>query len=360
VTATVAAPGSGFTRRDVVLMGAVAVLSVLTVLLEVASIRAEVVFVVSGIAVAGLAWVLGEATDQAGEAAGPQVAALLNASFGNLPELVIVILTIRAGLIDVAKASLIGSVLGNLLFILGFSILLGGWRNGALSFDGRRAGVNASMVTIAVVALGVPTLFASLEHVTPSDVQTLSYWVAGIMFLLYAAYLLHSFQGLGTSGDAHDGGGARWTARQSVLVLSFTALATGALSEILVESIKPTIESSGIPATFIGLIIVPIIGNVAEHLSAVRIAWHGDLDFSMGIAFNSGLQVAFGVTAVAVLAGAIIGNTLDLNFPPLQLALLAASAIMAGHIAADGEANWLEGLELLAIYLLAAISFWFV
>jgi Ca2+:H+ antiporter len=340
-------------------MGSVAALSVLTVLLEVVSIRAEVVFVVSGIAVAGLAWVLGEATDQAGEAAGPQVAALLNASFGNLPELIIVILTIRAGLIDVAKASLIGSVLGNLLFILGFSILLGGWRNGPLSFDGRRAGVNASMVTIAVVALGVPTLFASLEDVTPSDVKTLSYWVAGIMFLLYAAYLVHSFQGHGERGSA-GGGGARWTARQSVLVLSLTAIATGALSEILVESIKPTIESSGIPPTFIGLIIVPIIGNVAEHLSAVRIAWHGDLDFSMGIAFNSGLQVAFGVTAVAVLAGALIGNTLDLDFPPLQLALLAASAIMAGHIAADGEANWLEGLELLAIYLLAAISFWFV
>src|SRR5689334_12420504 len=231
VTAAVASPGTGFNRRDVVAFSAVSLAALVTLLLELTSVRAEVVFVVSGVAVAGLAYVLGEATDQAGEAAGPQVAALLNASFGNLPELIIVILTINQGLIDVAKASIIGSVLGNLLFILGWSILLGGWHNGPLRFDRRRAGVNASLVTIAVVALGVPTLFANLQQAGPHEVERLSYWVAGVMFVLYAAYLFHSFQrpsDSGLSAQEHDGpGGARWTARQAIAVLTLTAIATG-------------------------------------------------------------------------------------------------------------------------------------
>src|SRR4051812_30375764 len=187
--AAVAAPGTGFSRRDMTSFCAVSGAGVVALLLELVSARAELIFVVSGVAVAGLAYVLGEATDQAGEAAGPQVAALLNASFGNLPELIIVILTINQGLVDVAKASIIGSVLGNMLFILGFSILVGGARNGPLAFDRRRPGVNAWMVTIAVVALGVPTLFARLEQAQPGDVKSVSYWVAGVMFVLYAFYL---------------------------------------------------------------------------------------------------------------------------------------------------------------------------
>jgi Ca2+:H+ antiporter len=284
----------------------------------------------------------------------------MNATFGNLPELIIVILTLREGLLDVARASIVGSVLGNIFFILGASLLLGCWNHGTLRFDGRTAGVNASMLALAVVALGVPTLFAGLGHTTHREEVLLSYGVAGMMLLLYAAYLLHSFQRPEAQPVAEQLHGARWSARQALAVLAGTALATGILSEVLVSSIRPTIESSGISQAFIGLIIVPVVGNIAEHLAAVRIAWRGNLDFSMGIAFNSGLQVAFGVTAIAVFAGAILGHELVLVFPSLELALLAASAIMAGFIAADGEANWLEGLELIAIYVLAAIAFWFL
>jgi Ca2+:H+ antiporter len=359
MTEVVAMPASGFSRHDQIAFAVVSALAAVTLLLDVSGASQPVIFVASGIAVASLAYVLGEATDQAGAAAGPQIAALLNASFGNLPELIIVILTINAGLLDVARASIIGSVLGNLLFILGFSILLGGIRNGTLSFDGRRAGVNASMVWMAVVALGVPTLFARLEPANEHDITLLSYFVAAAMLVLYAAYLYHSFSH-GEAAAKDWGSGARWTSRQSIVVLSLTAVGTGVLSEVLVDAIRPTISSWGLSAAFVGLIIVPIIGNIAEHLAAVRIAWHGNLDFSMGIAFNSGLQVAFGVTAVAVFAGALLDNELNLVFPSLQLALLVAAAIMAGHIAADGEANWFEGLELLAIYGLAAVTFWFV
>src|SRR4051794_14008197 len=187
------------------------------------------------------------------------MAALLNATFGNLPELVIVILTLRAGLVDVARASIAGSVLGNMLLILGSSILFGGLRHGRVTFDRRRAGMNASMLTIAVVALGVPTLFAQLSRTTPHDVKALSYGTAVVMLVLYAAYLVQSLQQADVLVAEDEGSGTRWTARQATVVLACTALATGVMSEVLVDSIKPTIAATGIGPTFIGLIIVPLV-----------------------------------------------------------------------------------------------------
>jgi Ca2+:H+ antiporter len=220
--------------------------------------------------------------------------------------------------------------------------------------------MNASMLTIAVVTLGVPTLFAQLAPSSQHDVKAVSYGTAVVMLLLYAAYLIHSLQEPQILVGEDAVKGPRWTTRQALLVLACTALATGILSEVLVNSIRPTIESTGISPTFIGLMIVPLIGNVAEHAAAVRIAWRGDFDFAMGISFNSALQVAFGVTAIAVFSGSLVGHELSIVFPSLQIALLAASAIAIGLIAADGEANWLEGIELIAIYILAGIAFWYL
>jgi Ca2+:H+ antiporter len=360
VASTAVRPTSGFSRRESVTFAVVTATSLAALALRVGDVRATAVFAVSAVAVAGLAYVLGDATTQAGEAAGTQIAALLNATFGNLPELVIVILTLHEGLVNVARASIAGSVLGNMLLILGSSLLFGGLRHERVSFDRRRAGMNASMLTIAVVALGVPTLFAQLSRTTPHDVKALSYGTAVVMLVLYGAYLAQSLQQPQGLVGEEEPTGTRWTARQATVVLACTALATGVMSEVLVASIRPTIEATGIGPTFIGLIIVPLVGNVAEHAAAIRIAWRGDFDFAMGISFNSGLQVAFGVTALAVFAGAVVGHELSIVFPSLQIALLAASAIMAGLIAADGEANWLEGLELIAIYILAAIAFWYL
>ncbi|HSS59052.1 MAG TPA: calcium/proton exchanger [Solirubrobacteraceae bacterium] len=357
MTATSAAAAKGFSRNELITFAVVSGLSLLAFGLEVAGVSPVVVFAAAGVAVAGLAYVLGTATEQAGESSGPRAAALLNATFGNLAELIIVILTLRSDLIDVARASIVGSVLGNVLFILGFSILAGGLKHGTLRFNSRTAGVNASMLLIAVVALGVPTIAAFAPGFTPNETKLLSDGVAVIMLVLYAAYLVFQFQ----HPDPHAAHGApRWSVRGAVAVLTVTALATGVLSEVLVESIKPTIEDTGISQVFIGLIIVPIVGNIAEHLAAVKIAYNGNIEFSMGIAFNSGLQVALGITAVAVIAGEIMGNELPLVFPSLELALLGASAVMAGLIAADGEVEWIEGLQLLSVYLLAAMAFWFL
>ena len=357
MTATSAAAAKGFSRNELITFAVVSGLSLLALGLELAGVSPVVVFAAAGVAVAGLAYVLGTATEQAGESSGPRAAALLNATFGNLPELIIVILTLRSDLIDVARASIVGSVLGNVLFILGFSILAGGLKHGTLRFNSRTRGRERIDAPDRRGRAGRADHAAFAPGFTTDETKLLSDGVAVIMLILYAAYLIFQFQHPDPNA-AH--GAPRWSVRGAVAVLTVTALATGVLSEILVESIKPTIEDTGISQVFIGLIIVPIVGNIAEHLAAVKIAYNGNIEFSMGIAFNSGLQVALGITAVAVIAGEIMGNELPLVFPSLELALLGASAVMAGLIAADGEVEWIEGLQLLSVYLLAAMAFWFL
>jgi Ca2+:H+ antiporter len=347
----------GFSRRDSLAFGIVAALAVVALVLRAFDASPVAIFIAAGIAVAGLAYVLGEATEQAGEASSPRLAALLNATFGNAPELIIVILTINAGLISVAKASIIGSVLGNILLILGLSLIAGGLRHGHLTFAKRPAGVNASMLTLAVVLVALPTAFAGLGHTSSGDEKIVSYGAAVLMLVVYVAYLYHSLsQPQEEQGENH----ARWSKRAALIVLAVSAVATGVLSEVLVKAIEPTIHDTGISETFVGLIIVPALGNIAEHLSAVRIAWRGNMDFSMGIVFNSGLQVALFITAAAVLAGIVLGHDVTVVFPPLELAALGAAAIMGAFVTADGEATWIEGLELVAIYILAGLSFWFL
>jgi Ca2+:H+ antiporter len=307
--------------------------------------------------VMALAYVLGEATEQAGTASGPRLASLLNATFGNLPELIIVVLTIREGLIEVARASIIGSVIGNILLVLGASILLGGLRNGSMPFDQRTVGVNASMLVIVAVALGVPSLFGHLDGTTHNEQATLSHGVAIIMAVLYTAYLVYSFTQPQPVG--HDGGG-RWGARAAVLTLAVTAVVTGVMSEVLVSAIEPTIDELGIGTVFVGMVVVPLVGNVPEHWAAVRIARGGNLDFSMSIAFNSALQVALAGTAIAVVAGAVFSHAFLIVFPPLELALLGAATVITGILAGMGRANWLEGFQLLTVYAIAALAFWFL
>ena len=320
------------------------------------------IFAVAGIAVAGMAHLLTMATEQAGESAGPRLSSLLNATFGNAAEIFIVVLAIREGgeLIDVARASIVGSVLGNLLLIFGASLLVAGLRHGRQSFNAKVAGVNATMLILATAALGIPTLFAETSGATTGDLENLSHGVAIVMALLYAGYLIHAFQEPEEGRGGHEVHVARWSVRLALIVLAASAIATGVLSELLVSAIEPTIEETGIGTVFVGLIIVPIIGNVAEHFAAVKIAWNGNIDFSTGIALNSALQVALAVSAVAVGAGVIFGHEVTLVFPPLEIAVLIAAALLATVVAVNGNANWLEGAELLAIYVMAAIAFWYL
>jgi Ca2+:H+ antiporter len=353
-------PLGGINRSEGVQFLIIAAIAVAAVAADVASASPVLIFLVAGLGVSGMAHILGIATEQAGEAAGPRLSALLNATFGNAAEIIIVVLAIREGgeLIDVARYSIIGSVLGNVLLILGASLLVAGIRHGRQAFDATVAGVNGTMLVLATTTLAIPTAFTLLAETTYQDAKGVSHGVAVVMALLYVAYLYASFQHpeqAGLHGEA-----ARWSTRLSLIMLALSAIATGILSEILVGAIEPTIEETGISTVFIGLIVVPLIGNVAEHFAAVKIAWSGKLDFSMGIAFNSALQVALAVSAIAVLSGAIFGNDVVLNFGALEVGLLIAGSLLAALIAANGHSNWLEGAELLSIYVLAGLVFWYL
>ncbi len=342
-------------RRDRIWFGVVVGLSVLAVATKAASVRGEFAFGAAALALMGLAWLLGEATDQAGNTAGPRTSALLNATFGNLPEVVIVILAINAGLDDIARASIIGSVIGNVLLILGLSLIVGGWRNGLQTFNERVAATNSSMLILGVAGLGLPTLFAGLHSSESADV--LSIWTGAALLVCYGGYLLFSFSMPGQT--FHDEPGhARWSTREAVVALVVTAVATGIVSEVLVESIKPTVEQLGVPRAFVGLILVPFVGNVAEHFAAVRLAYRNRIDFSMAIAFGSGIQIALGASSIAVFSSILLGDELSLVFDPLQIAALAAAALVATLVARGGETNWLEGLQLVVIYLIVSVAVW--
>src|SRR3954471_9534393 len=325
-------------------------------------VEGAAVFVVSAIAILGLAWVVGLSTERLGAMSGPQVGGILNATFGNIAELIIAFFALQAGLIDVVKASLTGSIIGNLLLVLGVSVLVGGLRHGTQSFSERIAGANASLLVVAVIGLFVPAVFA----LTTSDPGQGSRTEESVVvaFALIAGYVLslvyafrHPADTLGGHGEPPDHGGPAWSARTAVVMLVVAAGFLAFLSEVLVGSIEGFIESFGLTPFFVGVVLIPTIGNLAEHLVAVQLAAKDKMEFAMAVSFGSSLQVALFVAPVLVLLGVIIGQPMDLVFQPLEVAAVAAAVGISAIIALDGESNWLEGALLVIVYVILAISF---
>jgi len=321
-----------------------------------------VLFIVSAIGILGLAWVVGLATERLGAVAGPQVGGILNATFGNIAELIIAFFALRAGLIDVVKASLTGSIIGNLLFVLGASLLIGGLRNGTQVFDRRVAGSNAALLVLAAVGLFIPAVFsASTSDASADRVVAESALVAVILIGCYGMALIYQFrhpaETLGGHGAAEGHGGPAWTGRIAIGVLLVAAALLAVLSEALVRSIEPFIEQFGLSPFFVGVILIPTIGNVAEHLVAMQLAWRNKIEFSLAVAFGSSLQVALFVAPVLVLLGLVVGQPMDLAFPALEVAAVGVAVAISALVALDGESNWLEGLLLVAIYAILAVTF---
>src|SRR5918997_2294835 len=313
-------------------------------------------FGVASLALVGLAWVLGRATESVGHYAGPRVGGILNATFGNAAELIITIFALAAGLTTVVKASIIGSIIGNVLLVLGASILIGGLKNGVQSFSVEIAGINASMLAIVAAALSLPTIF-SVTNPGPNPTN-LSIEVAVVMFVLYILYLLYILRS--PEGTATAEGGDTPFGRAASLVLLFVATAAVAyVSEAFVGAIEPLTEEYGISELFVGVILVPIVGNIAEHVVGVQIAYKNDLDFSMGISLGSSIQVALLVTPILVFLGPLLGHPLRLTFTPLELGALGAAVVVTGFVALDGRSNWLEGAMLCGVYVIAALAFFF-
>jgi len=321
----------------------------------------NVVFVVSAIAILGLAWVVGLSTERLGSLTGPRVGGILNATFGNIAELIIAFFALQAGLIEVVKASLTGSIIGNLLLVLGASILVGGLRHGIQTFSARVASSNASLLVLAVIGLFVPAVFAFTTNPEQGTLTEESVLIAFVLIAGYVLSLVYQFtnpdETLGGHGESAGHGGPAWTVRVAVIVLIVAAALLAVLSEILVDSIETFIESFGLSAFFVGVVIVPTIGNLAEHLVAVQLAAKDKMEFAMAVSFGSSLQVALFVAPVLVIIGAMLGQPMDLVFTPLEVAAVAAAVGISALIALDGESNWLEGALLTLVYIILAISF---
>jgi Ca2+:H+ antiporter len=339
----------------------------LTALLAVAGAAVELlggpvllVFTLTALALVGLAWVLGQATESVGHYAGPRIGGILNATFGNAAELIITVFALSAGLTTVVKASIIGSVVGNVLLVLGASILVGGLKNGTQSFSTTIAGANAAMLAIVVFGLALPTVFGTLDpgEGNPS-LEYLSISVAVVLLVLYALYLLfylsrqEEIPGTGEEEQPPFGKVA------SYVVLLGTTAAVAYVSEAFVGAIEPLVEEIGVSELFIGVIVVPIVGNIAEHVVGVQIAYKNNMDFSMAVSLGSSLQVALLVTPILVFLGPLLGHPLDLVFTPLELVSLGAAVVVTAFIALDGRSNWLEGAMLCGVYVIAALAFFF-
>ena len=322
----------------------------------------NVVFIVSAVAILGLAWVVGLSTERLGSLTGPRVGGILNATFGNIAELIIAFFALQAGLIEVVKASLTGSIIGNLLLVLGASILVGGLRHGIQTFSQRVAASNASLLVLAVIGLFVPAVFAfTTAHPEQGTLTEESVLIAFALIAGYVLSLVYQFtnpdETLGGSGESAGHGGPAWTIRVAIMVLIIAAVLLAVLSEILVDSIETFIESFGLSAFFVGVVLVPTIGNLAEHLVAVQLAAKDKMEFAMAVSFGSSLQVALFVAPVLVIIGAILGQPMDLVFTPLEVAAVGAAVGISALIAFDGESNWLEGALLTLVYIILAISF---
>lgn len=322
------------------------------------------VFIFAALGVIPLAGLIGEGTEELAVHTGPKIGGLLNATLGNAAELIITIFAIREGLLDLVKASIIGSILGNLLLVMGLSILLGGLKNGLQKFDRRNASINATLLIMVVVAMMVPSLFdAALQRDAAAELG-LSEGVAVVMIILYALTMIYSF----TAKNADDGVSrepaevheAKWSVRQSLTVLAVATLGIVFLSEILVGAVEHVTEELHLTEFFIGIIVIPLVGNIAEHLVAVQVAMKNRMELSLAVSIGSSLQIALFVAPVLVFISLLFGHQLLLVFNTFELIALAGASIIAAFIALDGESNWLEGATLLAVYAILAISFFYL
>ena len=321
------------------------------------------VFGLSAVGVIPLAGLIGNATENLASHTGPRVGGLINASLGNAAELIITLFAIKKGLLELVKASITGSIIGNLLFVLGLSILAGGLKNGIQHFDRRQTGNNIILLTIALVGLTIPSLFShSTANGISQRVEVLSLSVAGVMILLYALGIIFSLKGKPDSGigfptEKVTEPRGEWSVSKSLIVL---ALATGGivwLSELLVGSVEAVVAGTGISEFFLGIILVPVIGNIAEHLVAVTMAIKNKMELSMEIAVSSSLQIALFVAPVLVFISLFMGNPLTLVFNSFELAALGSAVVISYFVSADGESSWLEGAALLAVYIIFGLAF---
>jgi Ca2+:H+ antiporter len=312
--------------------------------------------VVAGLAALGLlpmAALIGRATEELTHFVGPRLGGLLNATFGNAAELIIAFAALREGLTTLVKASITGSIIGNSLLVLGISLVAGGLRARILSFDPREAGRHSALMLLAVAALLFPAVFAFTNP--QASLEPLSDLLALVLLAAYGAYLVFLVtEGVPQPSHAPEG---RWSLTISLVALAVSTSLTVLFSELLVARVEGVIQSIGLSELFVGVMLIPIVGNIAEHFSAVQFAYRGKLDTTLAIAAGSSTQIALFVAPLLVLMGLVLGLPMTLLFHPLEIAVLVGSVAIFAFICLDGESNWLEGVMLLGLYAMAGAAF---
>ena len=318
------------------------------------------IFVFSALAIVPLAGIMGESTEVISYYAGNRIGGFLNATFGNATELIIAFFAMKAGLFDVVKASIAGSVIGNILLVLGLSMLVGGLKFKTQYFSQKVLDVTSSMLLFAVIGLTVPAIFT---HTVSADLLTtryegLSIVVAVIMFSIYILSLVFSFY---THKDLYatesqEEEKPKWSLRKAIIILIGATIFIGIESEMFVGTVEPMTKAMGLSEFFVGIILVPIIGNAAEHSTAVIMAMKNKMNVAIEIALGSSLQIILFVTPVLIFLS-LLFTPMSIVFNAFELVALLFSVLIANRLASDGESNWLEGVQLIAVYIIMAAAF---
>ena len=320
------------------------------------------IFITASAAVLPLALMMGHATEELAIRSGPQLGGFLNATFGNLAELIIAFFLIIKGELEIVKASLTGAIIGNVLLILGLSFLVGGWKREQQKFSLASAELHSSSLVIAVIALLMPALFyAAADNVTTFRTEAVSVGVSVVLMATYAFSLFFSmkthralFAHEATHEEPH------WSLRRAITTLAVATALVAVMAEFLVGALEHTTEELGLSPLFVGLIIVPLISNAAEHASAIILAAKDKMSVAIEIAIGSSVQIALFVAPVLVFLSLLTAHPLDLIFTGFEIAAVAFSAAILSFIALDGRSNWFEGVLLLSAYVIMAISFFFL
>lgn len=326
------------------------------------------IFATSGLAIIPLAGLMGKATEHLAEHVGAGWGGLLNATFGNAAELIIGLMALQAGLIDVVKASITGSIIGNALLVLGASVVVGGLKHQTQYFNRTAAGLGVTLLALSTVGLVVPTIFHMVVsgHPDPHE-KELSLEISLVLFITYVLSLVFTLRThkhlyvCESSREIDEALGVEsWTRQKSAAVLLIATAVVAVMSEFLVGAVEHTAHALGMTDVFIGVILVAIVGNAAEHSTAVLMAAKNQMDLAINIAIGSSIQIALFVAPALVFTGYLIGQPMDLVFTTFETVAVALSVWIVVLIAMDGESHWMEGVQLLAVYLILALAFYFL
>lgn len=347
-------------RNEKIIIGLAVAAALLAGVLHFAEANAVLSFAVTAVALALLAVVVGDATEQLGSRLGPGATGVLQSGLGNLPELFVAIFALRAGLDTVVQAALVGSILGNSLLVFGLALFLGGLKNGTQRFQSEPPRMIATLMLLAVAALIVPTLARYLHTPAEPHINHLDIVVAIILLIVFAASIYFSVKGdPSIATQEAEMGHATWSTATTIVVLAAAGVGAAFVSDWFVEALRPAMAALNISEGFAGLVIVAIAGNAIENLVGIQLAWRNQADYAVSVILNSSLQIALGLFPILLLMSFFLGGSiLTFVLSPLLVVALLLAAIVSAFVVFDGESIWLEGLALVGLYCIIAAAFW--